>query len=59
MGQGLGLGMRTNYREMRTKSINGNKRVARGDKDISKVCEGLDVMTELHTVYCDMARSGS
>jgi len=42
-----------------TKNINRNKQVARGDKDISEVCEGLDVMTEVHIAHCDVVRFGS
>ena len=39
--------------------INRNEQVARGDEDISEVCEGLDVMTEVHIACCDIARFGS
>ena len=36
-----------------------DERVARGDEDISKVHEGLDVMTEAHIACCDIVRFGS
>ena len=38
------------------KSINRNKWVTRGDEDVSEVREGLDVMTEVHIAFCDVAR---
>ena len=39
--------------------INRNERVARGDDDISKIREGLDVMTEADIAHCDVVRFGS
>ena len=38
--RGQGSGMRTNYREMRTKNINRDEWIVRGDED-SEVCEGV------------------
>ena len=52
----MGIGDENYYGEMRVKSINKNEQVARGDEDISEVCKGLDVMTEVHIAHCDIVR---